>query len=286
MTGYNFYVDTVWIQDDLSGEETTKHYTDDNFINAMAPIKIKLRVTTKKFKPGRATLAYPIPSYLFNLVLKDFRRYIQALLTFNLAPEEDIRYQWAINNTTASKLFIMHDDILFRKNIIKKYLDEFNKNPNLAIIGDLGQCWACAHQNNCSPSKIMKQEYPSGIWPRTYRTKKKKNLFDRNYERECRINEWCCLIDVEKIRKIKSHFGNYIDGGDIAAFWFEDMIKSGYSFSDPLPKQEQREEYYIHGFEGHSGHSVWIDQGSGIQKYNKELINKKLLEEFNYKLNY
>lgn len=286
--GYqDFYLDTVWIDDDLSGEDTVKHYTDEAFIKAMAPIKIKVRVNKKKFRPGRTVLTWPMPPYIKDFLPKDLKRYIKAFLSFGLTTEDDIRYQWAINNTKAKKLFILHDDILFNGNIIKKYLDTFNSNNNLIAVGDFGMCNICPHSNTCSPEKILNKVYPSPIYPKTKRREcTELRLFTRDYERLCRINECCCMIDLEKNKTLKSHFGNYIDGGDVACFWFEEVFHSKYDFTDPLLSQEEKLKYYNHPWQGHTGHSVWEDQGEGIYPYDKELINKKLLEDFNYKLNY
>lgn len=248
----------------------------------MSPINIKLRIAKKKTKPGRSNHIFPFPSYMHQYLIKDLRRYIQDIFTFNLAPEDDIRYQWAINNTKASKLLLIHDDIMFKGNIIEKYLEEFEKNPNLIIVGDLGQCNICAHQNVCSPEKILKKEYPSEIYPLTERREKAKGIFGRKYERSCRINEWCCMLDVAKTKTVKAHFGNCVDGGDTGAFWFEKAFKAGFDFTDPLLSAEEKQKYYFHCWQGNAGHSIWL----GTQSYKKDLVNSKLYEDFGYKLRY
>ena len=276
------YVDTIWIDDDLSGIETTKHYTDENFISIMSPIKIKLRVNKKHYLPGKRVPLFPPEPKFYNF--KDFRRYAYAILTGNAATKDDVRYQWAINNTKADKLYLMHDDILYLDNIIKLYLDTFRANDNLIIVGDLGQCNRCEHRKEgCTPSKIMDGIYPSKYFPLTKDT---VGSLPRQHRRACRINEWSCMLDVKKTRSIKCCFGNYVDDEDVGAYWFEQIIKAGYDFCDPLPLQQDRSKYYIHCWQGHSGHSVWVDQGSGIHKYQKDMINKKLLDDFGYKLNY
>lgn len=272
-------IDTVWINDDISGEDTIKHYKDENFLKAMAPIKIRVRVNKTHFKPGICIPTFPYEPKFYDF--KQFRRYIWSLLRGKIAPEEDVRYQWALNNTKAQKLFILHDDILFLDNIIKLYLEVFESNKNLAVVGDLGQCNRCTHKDICNPEKIMQGIYPTKYFPLT---KSPKGNLPRHYERACRINEWCCMLDVEKTKKIKGRFGNYIDDSDIGAYWFERMIKRGYDFCDPLPSNQMREKYYIHCWQGHSGHSVWEDQGSGIKKYQKDMINQKLFEDFGYEI--
>lgn len=275
------YIDTVWIGDDLSGEDTIKHYTDKNFINAMSPIKIKLRVNKKHYEPGSRIPLFP-PEPKFNY--KDFRRWIWAILTRTIALNDDVRYQWAINNTSAKKLYLMHDDILYVGNVIKLYLDTFKSNDNLIIAGELGQCHRCEHaREGCTPQKIMQGIYPTKYFPLT---KDASGELPKAYQRACRINEWSCMIDVEKTRKLKVCFGNFVDNGDTGAYWFETIVKRGYDFCDPHPTWDERNKYYRHCWQGHSGHSVWVDQGMGISKYQKDMINQKLLDDFNYKLTY
>ncbi len=176
---------------------------------------------------------------------------------------ENIRYQWALDNTDKKYVFIIHDDMEFKKNVLQEYISFIESLKKPAVVGDLGLCWICQYHNKpylCTPSRIMNGDYPTSIWPLT-------DFKTSSVMRSCRISEWCCLISVEAnkdiLRKERVFFGNYDDHGDIGAYWFDRAIALGYSFGDPFPDREDRLKYYVHGWQGFSGHSVWVDQGEG-----------------------
>lgn len=281
------YIDTIYINDDCSGGDLINYYKDDILKKRLYPIKIKIRVNTK-------------PSgYTYTLLTKEMwnkKNTIEKIrllghlfigrLKFYKNPD-DIRYQWAINNTDKKFIFLIHDDIKFFDNVLKLYIDEINKNDNIAIVGDLGGCKFCEFGpcgKNCSPEKIMKKEYPCKEYPITG---KKKNILLRllgRYNRHCRINEWCCLIRVSVAKRLKDdygiYFGNYEGGGDVGTYWFEKIIELGYDFLDPLPKFDNRKKYYLHWWQGYEGHDVWIKNSV----YKKEFVKKCLKEEYGYEL--
>lgn len=213
-----------------------------------------------------------------------FVRWLKAYLTNNLYEENDIRYQWAINSTDKKYLMIIHDDIKFFGNIADLYIKCLDKNPNLAIVGDFGSCNICL-EKNCSPQKILQGYRPSKFYPLT---KSKHGPLPFFYRRGCRINEWCCMINVEIARKIATqhhcYFGQMEDKGDTAAYWFYMINKLGYDFFDPVVEKEKRPNYYLHSWQGHSGHSVWQDEGHGLSVYKKEFILECLKNEFNYEI--
>jgi len=271
------HIDTVYINDDLSGEETIKFYTDENFIKAMFPIKIKLRINKYHFKPG--VVQTTLPKYIFPLSLSDLHSLYKGLKQGFFIPENDIRYQWAINTTDKSKLLILHDDVKINSDVVALYLECFNSNSKLIISGQLGQCNICRHsQKGCIPAGIMKGIYPSKIWPKTI------SITDNKQKYICRINEWCCMIDVSKTKKIKSHFGAFYRGADTAAYWFNEAVKKGYEFVDPFAEKNNHIEYFEHCWQGYAGHSVWIAKDKGLDIYNKNMINDALLSDFGYKI--
>ena len=50
---------------------------------------------------------------------------------------------------------------------------------------------------------------------------------------ECRINEWCCLIEMDLYRQMVIPKGNVLPFGgyfrvDLADAWFNGMIRNGY----------------------------------------------------------
>ena len=272
-------IDTVYINDDCSGDGVIDFYKDETFQEAILPIKIKIRENKKRVGYGKFVFTYGfVPKTLEQLELCT-----KALFRRQLHSKNDIRYQWAIESTDKKYLFIVHDDIKFLDNILKLYFETIQKNENCAVVGDLGQCWICLDSDKCNPENILQGKRPHKYWPLT--TSDKGDL-PKFYQRCCRINEWCCLINVDIAKKISKkeqcYFGNYQDLGDIAAYWFCQIVKLGYDFVDPLPLVQDRAQYYRHCWQGHSGHSVWENQGSGLVKYSQNMIKNALKEEFDY----
>ena len=286
------WVDTVYINDDCSNDGTAELYKHPAVIEYFKPWKLDVRVNSRNVHVSQVYVPDTRPDYMnWWFVLTKFKRFIDKKTTHN---REDIRYQYAIDHTDKKYLFVIHDDVKFFKNIIELYAAQMEKNPNLAIVGDLGQCWRCKFAGKCSPKMLMSGQRPSPFWPLTPKT---DGDFDprRGYSRDCRINEWCCLLDVEKCKAVTKKYGcfigNYYRYSDIGAFWFCEAVKAGYDFCDPLPSEcletqtsrcPEREPYYWHAWQGHSGHSVWVDQGQGIAQYNKDEIISLMKQEYDF----
>ena len=286
------HIDTIYVDDDISGEDTLKFY-DDKLVQTLSPIKVKVRVNQKK------------SGYTHTLMTKDsfkkkkLNNKIQLLMSFLIkrtkfySTSDDIRYQWGINNTDKKYVFIIHDDIKFNDDVLGLYINEIEKNEKLAIVGDLGGSKRCpfgpCRSKECSPEKIMEGYRPCENWPITGKDQSLMHTILGRKNRKCRINEWCCLLSVEVCKKMEKEygifFGNYEGGGDVATYWFEKIIREGYEFADPLPKVEDREKYYKHWWQGYEGHSVWVnDKNGNRQLYEKQLVINKLKEEFDYTL--
>ncbi len=271
------HIGTIYINDDKSGNDVVKYYHDKQFLEKMFPIKILVRVNKYHFPP--AYVVHPLPKYLIPLSVSELITLLKCIKHMKFPTENDIRYQWAINKTTASKLLIIHDDVKFNADIIEKYFECFEKNKNLIVAGELGQCWICSHsKEGCTPKKIMQGVYPSKVWPQTV----PKDQSDSKFA--CRINEWCCMIDVEKSKKINAYFGNYYKNADIAAYWFCKAIQAGYDFIDPLPDDKKRAQYYEHCWQGYPGNAVWDSKGNHNGTYQNNMIKDALLKEFYYEI--
>ena len=279
------HIDTIYINDDCSGDNILEHYKVKELQERMYPIKIKTRINKKK------------SGYTVTLLTKEMwkrKKLSEKLKLLGHIPikrlsyhstSDDVRYQWAINSTDKKYIFLIHDDIKFFDDTLKLYLETMKSNKNLAIVGDLGGCEFCEFGpcgEKCSPEKILRKEYPCATYPITGKRKNPILTLLGRSNRNCRINEWCCLINVEIAKEIENkygiYFGNYEAGGDVGTYWFEKIIKLGYDFTDPLPKPEKRKKYYLHWWQGHQGHQVWLETA----KYQNKYIKKCLLEEFNY----
>lgn len=282
------HVDTVWINDDCSGGDVLDLYRDPRLQRALAPIKIKVRENDA-------------PSgYNITLMTKDSYRkhtYIQRLqflgyaamnrLSFH-STSADVRYQWAIDSTDKKFLFVIHDDIKFYGDVLGVYLRDICADKNLAIVGDLGYERLCPFGpcgESCSPERILRGDYPCPSWPVTGCRSPLHRLLGR-MRRDCRINEWCALIDVDKSHEIYQRFGvffgNYEAGGDVVTYWLDRALELGYAFDDPIPNPEVRKRYYLHWWQGHEGHEVWVDYGRGKQTYEGERISELVKEEYGY----
>ncbi len=275
-------IENVYIQDDCSRNGTIEYYTKPAVTEYFKPWKIFVRENDSPARWHRVHVRGYTPAYYhsFDMLLRKFKKKLRKVkeepIVWHAA--EDVRYQWAINSTDKKYLLIIHDDIEFYADIASLYLK--NIDDQTAIVGDLGQCWRCKFEKNCSPVKIMQKNYP-----------KDKNIFRRwpfNCKRICRINEWSCLINVDIAKKIEQRerifFGNYDNGGDVGAYWFLKAVENGYKFTDPLPQVASRLEYYQHCWQGMAGHSVWVDQGAGKNSYNIELIKKQMRDQFSCEL--
>ena len=267
------HIDTIYIQDDKSNDGSIECFKSAYFTEAMSPIKIVVKENSEKSLISKTM-------YTSGMKAKSLKFWKHAYSS------DDIRYQYAINNTDKKYLLLIHDDILFNDDIVEKYLDSITSKNNCCIVGDLGQCWICPNNEKyaCTPSKILAGVKPK-LWPRNFRKMKKVPLY--RLRRDCRINEWCCLIDVDVARSIAQkynvYFGNYQSGGDVGAYWFDTIVKLNYEFDDPVA--ECRDEYYLHCWQGHSGHSVWVDQGQGKSIYDRQMIIDKLIKDFNFDFN-
>ena len=283
------HIDTIYIDDDQSNDGTIDLY-NEKLIKTMEPIKILVRVNQKKSGYTHTCMTWKA------FKKKTFFEKIQLFSYFFInrikfyKTSDDIRYQWGINHTNKKYVFIIHEDIKFYADIIGLYLNCFANNPNLAIVGDLGGSKRCefgpCFEKDCNPSKIMNGYRPCKDWPLTGKEKNFIYKIIGRKSRHCRINEWCCMLDVEKAKILENkygvYFGNYEGGGDVGTFWFEKAIHEGFDFIDPLPKKEMRLKYYLHWWQGYEGHSIWINNEN---KYNKEFIADCLKKEFKYEIN-
>lgn len=273
-------IDTIWINDDQSNNGAIEAYNELKKSNILDPWNIKIRVNTKRvgwwisFAYGR------VPKYvstLFFLKRMIWNFYKNKTFFIN---RQDFRYQWAIESTDKAKLMIIHDDVAFLNDVVSPLRSSFEDSKKIAISGDLGQCWRCRYKElGCTPAKVLDGYRPDKNWPLT-----KKEKSDHKWA--CRVNEWVAMIDVGIAKDIAESdnvfFGNCDDAGDTGAYWFSRIIDAGYGFKDPLSIGNNKEQYYKHWEGGITGHSAWVDQGSGQNPYNPRDVKKRIYEEFGY----
>ncbi len=170
-----------------------------------------------------------------------------------------IRYQYAFEHSQSRKLFLMHNDVLVFRDILGAMLREMG---DAFAVGLLGQCWNCpAHREEltrevmgraaCGPLSYAEFQPDYAALCRLYALARQRGIFVRPYDEgfadifarrpwplpECRINEWACLLDLEKTRPHCAPFGPSLPPGafqqcgathlDTAVPWFRDMHALG-----------------------------------------------------------
>ncbi len=170
-----------------------------------------------------------------------------------------IRYQYAFEHSRAQRLFLMHNDVFFFRDVLGQML---KMQGDAFAIGQLGQCWNCPAGNGELVREVMDREpcspecyagfRPTGeqLW-QLYRLARQRGVFVRPYDEaftgtfdeepwplpECRINEWACLINMESTRSHTMPFGPALPPGayrrcgsvclDIGVDWFRSMHRLG-----------------------------------------------------------
>ncbi|MDE6734225.1 MAG: hypothetical protein K2J64_02015 [Desulfovibrio sp.] len=198
------------------------------------------------------------------------------------AYRHSLRYQYAWEKSDADCLFILHNDMEFRGDVLTPMLAAL---PGHVAVGPLGICWSCPAAREdivkacgvnggkpCRPETYGEFQCSAADLQALYRKARSSGMrmrvagrtqFGPEYERrpwplpECRINEWCCLVDLRKAREAtlpKGHgrpFGAYLPYQDLGVAWFRDMHHQGMKARHfPLP------DYVRH----RGGHQALFDE--------------------------
>ena len=275
-------VDTIWINDDQSELGVMEKYHKLKESDVLSPWKIKTRVNKTRMGwwvsfcygriPRYASIMFVLKRMLWNL-------YKNKSLFVGV---HDLRYQWAIESTDKSELLIIHDDVEFLGDVVNPLSESLGEQSAPGISGDLGQCWRCRYKDEgCTPEKILQGYRPNLLWPMT-------KVNDDDHKWACRVNEWVAMINVKAAREIavseNVFFGNYDDNGDVGAYWFSRLISKNYSFSDPFIQENNTNQLLKHWDGGVTGHSAWVDQGCGKNKYNPKELSARIYKEFGYEV--
>lgn len=173
-----------------------------------------------------------------------------------------IRYQYGWETSDADFLLLLHNDVVFKDDIVTPFINNIGANVG---IGAIGQCWNCpAHNravtrrtninkgNPCKPENYdncscsfdqLKEAYRISHLLKLPLRWKAEDALQREYEKrpwplpECRLNEWCGMINLGKARKLTvpygtgRPFGAYLPGHDLGVAWFRDMNHAGLRFA-------------------------------------------------------
>ncbi len=211
---------------------------------------------------------------------------------------KSLRYQYAIEKSDKKYLLLIHNDVLFASDVVKPFLDNIQ---GAFAIGQIGQCWNCPmfFEAICDGSKYNNVEftYKQAIkstekYPNS-RTFVNQSNIDPNNPKimpECRINEWCCLIDMDLYRKNVIPKGNVFPFGgyfniDLGDAWFSGMIRNGYKPMHYNIYKHIKHGYFSHseqlaevngyclGLTTHNGHAAL----SNLEKYQTEEAEARLI---------
>lgn len=171
-----------------------------------------------------------------------------------------IRYQDAFEHSESRKLLLMHNDIYVFGDALGEMLAAMG---DAFAIGQLGQCWRCpAHAAQvvkdvmdrppCTSARYEEFRPDAATLRRLYAHARELGAPVRPYEEcfteffdkqpwplpECRVNEWFCLLDLEKTRPHSVPFGPALPPGafgpcgrynlDTSVPWFRAMHALGF----------------------------------------------------------
>ncbi|WP_096785026.1 glycosyltransferase family 2 protein [Rhodobacter sp. CZR27] len=276
-------IGTVWITDDSSDDGTLDVLRDPALAERLHPWRLDLHETRRRGGSGNTLVTPAMALRLLGPGLAAGHRLRSAyfLLTRGLFQPQSIRYERALARSRAEFVLLLHDDVEIRGDVATFMERRMETDPRLAIAGPLGQCWRCGLASGCAPEFILAGGRPTPDWPVT---PPPASLRRRRRDRACRINEWCCMIRVAAARELARdgiHFGNNEDGGDIGAYWFASAIARGWRFTDPF-RPDGSDPWFLHPWQGHSGRSVWADQGNGRKRYDAAMIRARIADEFGF----
>ena len=156
------------------------------------------------------------------------------------AYRRSLRYQHAWETSSASHLFITHNDVVYKKDIIGAMLERIKDQ---VAIGPVGQCWNCpaSFAGRCSPDRFMAYRPSFSEWQDLVRLHPGPRA--AHYARavdpqrpwplpECRVNEWSLLVDLEQARPLTMPMGKAVPLGalyglDIGTQWFHAVLNAG-----------------------------------------------------------
>lgn len=219
---------------------------------------------------GEQAVYFRLPEWLSSNVINEQR------LKEDMGYRFSIRYQYGWEQTDKKYSLVIHNDIQVTGDIVGEMLNNIGE---ATAIGEIGQCWWCpAGQTGlCSSERYMEYRPSYEELMRIYNEnmdytqRRAYNLGLREEMRaepwplpECRVNEWCMLVNMEKARPATHPFGPAVPMGTVFASgskigenwdedvsldtgvqWFRELSLMGHFFADyPI------ENYIIHDRRG------------------------------------
>lgn len=168
-----------------------------------------------------------------------------------------LRYQYAFEHSDKRYLLIIHNDCEFTGDVVGLLLGALGAHSGA---GEIGQCWLCpaAMLGRCGPGRYrdyrpdfaelaaLYDAIDPAVYRRMYLQEPTDALRNRPWPLpECRLNEFCCLLRLDRVRPdtcpqgSARPFGAYVDVGnpytgngilDIGVAWFGDLVHLGHCF--------------------------------------------------------
>jgi hypothetical protein len=195
-----------------------------------------------------------------------------------------VRYQYAFEQSDKTHLLIIHNDILVKRDIAEFLQEHIGE---CIAVGQIGQCWNCPASHPdvalaigldmpaCSPYCYEQFRADGKTVLALYRKAEELGKHIRRYHDflvdsaeyaecavplpECRVNEWCCLVNRKMSNQVTMPAGDILPFGafdslgewllDISAAWFRGVIRRGFK-----AKHVDLDKYIIH-YWGHKKES-------------------------------
>jgi hypothetical protein len=174
-----------------------------------------------------------------------------------------LRYQYAFEHSDKTHLLVIHNDILVKRDIAGFLREHVG---DAIAVGHIGQCWNCpaSHQDvmhaagldipACSSDSYERFRPDGKTLLALYRKAEEMGKHIRGYHDflaadslyaengtpppECRVNEWCCLVNRTMSNQVTVPAGDIVPFGaftclgdwllDTSVTWFRDVIRRGY----------------------------------------------------------
>jgi len=219
-------------------EENTQHHNVDIHTGLHGFVLERLKDKIVYLRPG-------IWNYCFSIDMERMgdREY-----------RHSVRYQYGWEMTDKDHVLVIHNDATFHGDVVGAMLEGMGDH---IAIGHVGQCWYCpaSFTGKCGPDRYMeyrpsfrelrdlytKTRAPEGSLMRAYHLPRMHPMFEKQPWPlpECRVNEWCAMIDMKKARPITvpngrvTPFGAILSVGkqilDVGCQWFRDVHARGFT---------------------------------------------------------
>lgn len=223
-----------------------------------------------------------VPRYHYWIRSSKHRRFLYRYRVFR----HSLRYQYAWEATDKKYLLITHNDVLYHADVATHFLQKIDGHIGA---GYVGMCWNCpaSAARVCSSDRYL--EYRPSADEYRELIREHPGVRRKYYSRyahetpwplpECRLNEWACMIDMEKARPVTMPYGACTPFGamylDIATEWFYDAHQLGYTVAHTDAAQ-----YCTHAWASpdHNGHALLFDK----EQYRLAEENAKQILENEY----